>query len=261
MSSRVRVTLVQFRHTGGEFLENLHLFKEAILRHRGSDLIVFPESTLHRHSLTHETPTRIRTVLRGLPPEDLASIESFIADAGARVVYGNLVEREGRLYNVATYTDGHTRVDYEKTHVHWTEPFAPGTRFPVVETPLGPTGFVICYDAAFPEVPRLLALQGARAIVNISAIPDHFPLKYVHRRLVACSIENQVFTLFANRTGLGFSGGSAVVDPRGEIIALADDEQPHLTVEIDMSEVDAWRTEEPLFPHRRPDIYTDILRT
>ena len=45
--------------------------------------------------------------------------------------------------------------------------FTPGASLPVFETRFGPVGVQICYDFWFnPELTRLLALKGARVILN-----------------------------------------------------------------------------------------------
>ena len=258
MAKPTRVTLVQFAEDGSDPAHNLAAMKEIVRQHRESDLIVFPELALAGHAIAQEAPSRMLQAVRAVTREDMAAFDRFVASEGARVVFGELREHHGQLYNAATYTNGTSRASYFKTHVHWSEAFQPGTEFPVIDTPLGPTGMLICFDAAFPETPRILATRGAKALVNISAIPSHFPLKYVHRRLVASSIHNQVFTFFVNRTGDGFLGGSAIVDPRGEMVALADEKEPSITVDVDMGEVDVWRQEEPLFPNRRPLLYKSL---
>ena len=236
VAQRKRVTLVQFSGDGHDPSGDLDAMVERVREHRASDLVVFPEFALRRNADPSEA-------LRRLTRE------------GPAVVFGEIRERAGRLVNLATLADARGAGSYAKTHVHWTESFLPGSDFPVFESPLGPTGMLICYDAAFPEVARSLALGGAKAILNVSAIPDHFHLRHVHRRLVACSTYNQVYTFFVNRTGRGYLGGSAVVDPEGEVVAVADDRQESLTVDVDMSRVDAWREAEPTFAYRRPEVY------
>ncbi|NIT00542.1 MAG: hypothetical protein GTO09_00195, partial [Candidatus Latescibacteria bacterium] len=62
--------------------------------------------------------------------------------------------------------DSEKKESYVKTHVHWTENFVPGKRLKVFSTPVGKIGISICFDAAFPEVWRVLALRGARILVN-----------------------------------------------------------------------------------------------
>jgi predicted amidohydrolase len=64
---------------------------------------------------------------------------------------------------------------YRKTHL-WDEEqsiFAAGSAPPpVVQTPIGPLGVLICYDLEFPEMPRALAVSGAEII----AVPTNWPL-------------------------------------------------------------------------------------
>lgn len=260
MSRRVRITLIQFDDDEDDPRANLEMMKQDVIKYSDSDLIVFPELALHGHDITHEHTAQIRTAYRAVTDAEIAEFHDYVREQGVTVIYGELIEKAGKLYNLATFSNGRDRISYAKTHVHWSEPFEAGTEFPVVPMFDVPIGMLICFDAAFPEVPRALALNGAKLIVNISAIPEHFPLKYVHRRLVACSMENQVFTLFANRIGDGFLGGSAVIDPRGETIAVADDKQEALTVEINLREVDEWREEEPLLANRRPHLYSALSK-
>lgn len=252
-----RVTIVQLEETAPDPHENLRHMEAAVRAHAQSDLIVFPELAVHGHDRL--PGDRSIAALRGVGESDTLSFERAVAECRTSVVYGKLLFLDGRLHNVATFTNGLDHVSYTKTHVHWSEQYVPGATFPVVRQWKAPLGMLICFDAAFPEVARLLALRGAELVVNISAIPAAFDLKHVHRRLVACSVQNQVYTIFANRAGDGFRGGSAIVDPQGEIIALAG-ERGTLTVDIDLDAVLRWRAEEPLFVHRRPDLYGDIAR-
>jgi predicted amidohydrolase len=64
---------------------------------------------------------------------------------------------------------------YRKVHL-WDEEqsvFVAGREAqPVVETPLGRLGVLVCYDLEFPEVPRGLALRGADLLV----VPTNWPL-------------------------------------------------------------------------------------
>lgn len=255
--TRVRISIIQ----SGEFGDaetNLERMAADVRAHRGSDLVVFPELALHGHAWTSGPPSAY-DALRGVSDDKGSQLSELAAESGTSIVYGEIKEIEGRLYNLATYTNGRESVSYAKTHVHWSERFAPGHDYPVITTFARPLGMLICYDAAFTEVPRMLALRGAEIIVNVSAIPASFPLKHVHRRIVACSVQNQVFTIFANRSGEGYRGGSAVVDPTGELVALAG-ETGALTVDIDLGDVQRWRAEEPILPHRRPELYHSIAQ-
>jgi len=253
-----RITIVQLEEGAADPHENLRQMEREIRANAASDLIVFPELAVHGHEWVEEHGSPIQA-LRGVGEGDTLALDRTIAECGTSVVYGKLLYLADQLHNLATFSNGRDHVSYAKTHVHWSERFTPGATFPIARQWKAPLGMLICFDAAFPEVPRLLALQGAEVIVNISAIPASFDLKHVHRRLVACSVQNQVYTIFANRAGEGFRGGSAVVDPRGDVVALAG-ERGTLTVDIDLDEVRRWREEEPIFVHRRPEIYGDLAR-
>ncbi len=63
---------------------------------------------------------------------------------------------------------------------------------------------MICFDWIFPEAARTLALKGAQIIAH----PANLVLPYCQNAMVTRSIENQVFTVTANRVGKETSGKS-----------------------------------------------------
>ena len=93
-------------------------------------------------------------------------------------------------------------------------------------------GFSICYDLRFPEMYRKLATeQNVGAFVISSAWP--FPRDEHFRILsVARAIENQSYVIASNRVGkdddLWFCGSSAIIDPRGVVIAAASADREEL---------------------------------
>jgi predicted amidohydrolase len=182
----------------------------------------------------------------------------FIKKTDARVILGEIKKKREKFFNVATYVDRDSTESYIKTHIHWTEHFAPGNELKVFRTPLGNVGVNICFDAAFPEVWRVLALKESNIIVNISAVPRTFPVKYMWRRMSAAAMNNQVFVIYANRAGDYFGGHSAVFNPRGDIVVNVEDEISVINTEIDLSESAEWREVEQIYPHRRPLLYRDI---
>ncbi|MGH7256326.1 MAG: carbon-nitrogen hydrolase family protein, partial [Nitrospirales bacterium] len=158
-------------------------------------------------------------------------------------------------YNSAVYID-RGRIDrYHKTHVHWTEIFDAGDTFPVFGKGLDTTGILICYDMAFPEAARVLALGGARIIAVIAAVPKSFDERYVRRRLASMALDNQVYVVFANRAGRDYNGHSMVLDPSGDVIAWAGEKEEVLRTEIDFEFLEHWRKEEAIFSQRRPELY------
>jgi N-carbamoylputrescine amidase len=124
---------------------------------------------------------------------------------------------------------------------------------------MGKIGITICFDAAFSEVWRVLALKGADVVVNISAVPKEFPVAYMSRRLSGAAVFNQVYVIYANRAGPVFSGHSAVFNPQGETIVKAGRRGAIFEAEIDLEAVARWRGEEKIFLYRRPLLYREIV--
>ena len=95
-------------------------------------------------------------------------------------------------------------------------------------------GLLICYDKAFPEASRSLALDGAEIIVCISAWPtsrtapaenlaeDRWALRFNLFDAVR-ALENQVVLVASNQAGtfgsMRFVANAKVVGPGGDVLA------------------------------------------
>src|SRR5438876_989069 len=121
-------------------------------------------------------------------------------------------------------------------------------------------GFTICYDLRFPEMYRKLATeQNVGAFLISSAWP--FP-RVEHWCVLAQAraIENQAYVIASNRVGkddeLWFCGSSAIIDPRGVVIAAASADREEL-IQADLSQelVDSVRRRVQSLGHRRADLY------
>lgn len=107
---------------------------------------------------------------------------------------------------------------------------------------------LICYDLRFPELWRLAALAGAEAFL----IGASWPARRQHHWRALCiarAIENQAYVVAVNRVGsdpnLAYAGGSLIVDPRGQIVAEADDVEGVLAATLHADAVREWRKEFP----------------
>jgi predicted amidohydrolase len=254
-----RISIAQINFNSENIQAHLTKIESIINAHRSSDLIVFPELILHGHP-SIEKPEgflhrRMKTVHKSIS-KDLYHV---VKSNDARVIIGESRRWGERYYNMATYVDGDTVESYTKTHVHWTENFVPGRKLKVFDTALGKVGITICFDAAFSEVWRVLALKGANVIVNISAVPKTFPKEYMWRRLSGAALFNQTYVLYANRPGPFFSGYSGVFDPKGNILCKGGRKETILEAEIDLAELNRWRHEELIYPYRRPLLYREVV--
>src|SRR5689334_20866908 len=123
-------------------------------------------------------------------------------------------------------------------------------------------GLSVCYDLRFPELYRILTLQGARVVT----IPANFtkPTGEAHWEVLirARAIENQVFAIAPAQTGAypeaqgPTYGNSIIVDPWGEILARADGESTgFVAADLDLERQDEVREKLPSLTHRVPDAY------
>jgi predicted amidohydrolase len=257
--AKKKICVAQINFNSQNIQTHLSKIESVIQAHKSFDLIVFPELILHGHP-SMEKPEgflyrRMKTVHRSISKD----LYQLVRDLDARVIIGESKRWGERYFNMATYVDRNTIQSYVKTHVHWTEQFVPGRELKVFQTPFGKIGITICFDGAFSEVWRVLALKGAHVVVNISAVSKEFPVNYMWRRLSGAAIFNEVFVIYANRPGPVFSGHSGVFDPRGETISKAGLRETILEAEIDLTEVGRWQEQEPIFPYRRPLLYREII--
>ena len=254
----MKICVVQMNYRVDSIQRHVQRIKNVIQHYKSRDLIVFPELILHGHP-SYERPEgflyrKMKVIYKSISEE----IYRHVRDVGARVIIGESKRWGERYYNVATYVDEETTQSYTKTHVHWTENFVPGRKLMVFDTPIGKIGITICFDAAFSEVWRVLALRGAELIVNISAVPRTFPVEYIWRRMRGAAIFNQVFVIYANRPGEFFAGHSAVFDPTGDVVVSAGSEEAVLEADVHLEDVSQWRYEEAIYPNRRPLLYRAI---
>lgn len=247
-----RICIAQIGYTPEGQLEKI---QQIITDYKNADLIVFPELILHGHP-SSEIPEGLLFRRMKLNYGAMSrSLYEFTRASNASVVFGELKKRGDRYYNIATCVSKNGISSYVKTHIHWTEDFVPGKKLEPINVSSLKLGMTICFDAAFPEVWRVLALKGATVITNISAVPQDFPVKYMWRRLRGAALSNQVFVIYANRPKPHFSGHSAVFGPDGDCLASANQDESILTVEINLAQLEDWRKIERIYSYRRPELY------
>ncbi|MBM7551992.1 carbon-nitrogen family hydrolase [Thalassobacillus pellis] len=117
----------------------------------------------------------------------------------------------------------------------------------------------ICYDLRFPEWMSKPVHKGAKALFVVAEWPAP---RVNHWRVLlqARAIENQCYVIACNCIGADpkntFAGHSMIIDPWGEIVAEASDQEEIMTGTIDLDEVTEIRKRIPIFEDRRPDRYS-----
>src|SRR5438034_1356030 len=121
-------------------------------------------------------------------------------------------------------------------------------------------GLSVCYDVRFPELYRILALDGAQLVT----VPAHFTTPtgkdHWHVLLRARAIENQLYVAAAAQIGETLPGKPAygrslIVDPWGLVLAQAPDEETVISAELDRAHLEDIRAKLPSLANRQANAY------
>ncbi|WP_338597143.1 carbon-nitrogen hydrolase family protein [Saccharopolyspora sp. SCSIO 74807] len=265
----------------GRDLEHDFVLVEKLIdkaRSAGVELLALPEACLGGYLLTldggTDDPGPSALELDG------AAIRRLSTLAGDMTVIAGYCEQDGeRRYNSAVCVSGDGVLgNHRKVHQPLSEnaSYDSGETFRAFDTPVGRLGMLICYDKAFPEAARALALDGAEIGVCVSAWPgsrtnaaadlaeDRWKRRFdLFDR--ARALENQVVWLSANQAGtfgsLRFVASAKVVEPGGDVLADTGVDAGMAVADIDVSR--ALETARKHMGHlrdRRPDTYPAEMR-
>lgn len=189
---------------------------------------------------------------------------------------GSILERageDGRLLNttVVFAPDGTLAARYSKIHMFdvvldgvetymESATVTPGEEVATVEIDGWTVGLAICYDLRFPELFRILALQGAEAIVLPAAFTMTTGKDHWEVLIRARAIENQLYMIAPGQVGQYPPGNwcygrSIVVDPWGTVVATAPDMETVIVADLYRDRVAGVRRQVPSLANRRPAAY------
>ncbi len=207
--------------------------------------------------------------------ESVEAMAEWARRHGITLVGGSITERrEGRekLSNTCLVFDpqGTLAAVYRKIHLfdvevgghvyRESEAEEPGDEPAIVRAEGWQVGLSICYDVRFPELYRILALEGAELLT----VPSHFTLHtgrdHWEVLLRARAIENHCYVAAAaqigeTRPGRPSYGRSLIADPWGLVLAQAPDEECVISAELERSRLEQVRTNLPSLASRRPEAY------
>ena len=272
-----RVAIAQINPRLGDLQANMALYEAKIRQggEAGADLLLFPELSLTGYflrdmvpdvALTTRSPEmkKLKELSRGLP---------FVA---------GLVEESAdhRFFNAAVYfEDGEIRHVHRKVYLptygmfdeqHY---FARGDRVRAFDSKFGRLAILICEDLWHTSTIYLAALDGARAVLCPSSSPlrgivdgqaqdDNARYWEMINRTYAETFS--LFMLYGNRSGfedgVGFWGGSEVVDPFGQRLAKAKYyDEDFIISEVALEAVRRKRTMSPLLRDEDIDLTINEL--
>jgi predicted amidohydrolase len=207
--------------------------------------------------------------------ESVEAMRGWAHGHGITLVGGSITERrDGRekLSNTCCVfaPDGELAAVYRKIHLfdvevgghvyRESEAEEPGTEPVVAQAEDWPVGLTVCYDLRFPELFRILALEGAELVT----VPAHFTTPtgkdHWHVLLRARAIENQCYVAAAAQVGETLPGRPAygrslIADPWGIVLAQAPDEETVISAELDRARLRDVRAKLPSLRNRQADAY------
>jgi predicted amidohydrolase len=187
------------------------------------------------------------------------------------VIGSALVQRaDGKAANRSFLVapDGSVSASYDKIHMfdvdlptgeryRESSAYEPGDRAIVAPAAGVMLGLTICYDMRFPPLHAALARAGAQVITVPAAFTRPTGEAHWEVLLRARAIETGSFVLAAaqggfHEDGRGTWGHSMAVGPWGEVLALADNDEPGVVVaELDLEAVAKARTAIPALGNAR----------
>ncbi len=252
----LRVALIQTRTPAsqGEALSHTAPLIEQAAG-RGAQFILTPEgSNLLQRSKSRFAQTAVA------PENDVfvAGVRGLAAAHRVHILIGSaLVQRpDGLFANRAMLItpEGEISAAYDKIHMFDVDLptgethresalYTPGDKAVVAQTPFAKVGLSICYDVRFPHLYRALAQAGAEIITVPAAFTVPTGQAHWATLLRARAIETGSFVLApaqggTHEDGRATYGRSMAIAPWGEVLAIADHDEPDVLIaDLDLDAV------------------------
>jgi len=272
MADRLRVACVQLNAKQSK-AENIERAERLVARaaSTGADLVLLPEKWNGIGS-----PDHVRSIAETIEDgETFAAMGGWARAHGITLVGGSIVEsREGRekLSNTCVVFDpeGEATAVYRKIHMfdvevgghayRESETEEPGDAPAMTEVEDWRVGLTICYDLRYPELYRVLALEGSELVTVPAAFTLYTGKDHWETLLRARAIENQCYVVAANQWGSYADGKAAygrsmIVDPWGIVLAQAPDEDCVIVAELERARLEDIRRRLPSLANRQPAAY------
>ena len=272
MPDRIRVACVQLTSRDDK-ASNLEAAERLVARaaSTGADVVVLPEkwNAIGGVDVLHAAAEPVDG------GESVEAMAGWARTHGITLVGGSITERRAgreKLSNTCLVfdPDGAVVAVYRKIHLfdvevgghvyRESEAEEPGEEPVVARLEDWPIGLSVCYDVRFPELYRILALDGAELVT----VPAHFTTPtgkdHWHVLLRARAIENQLYVAAAAQVGETLPGKpsygrSLIADPWGIVLAQAPDEETVIFAELDRSRLVEIREKLPSLKNRQAEAY------
>ena len=265
----MKVGFYQFRPLFGRPEHNCRKIINS-LENVNADLIVLPELALSGYYFKDKSES-LKYAEDPANSTRLDLLAELASKRNMHIVIGFSEKQGEQCFNSAALIgpDGIEHI-YRKAHLFNEEKFFfdPGNTPFIVNNVNGvKIGIMICFDWVFPEVTRVLALQGAQIICQ----PSDLVLTFCQQTMLARCIENRVFAITANRYGtdnrphgsLKFTGRSQLVAPGGVLLHRAASQRDELylaDINPDEANNKMITQHNDVLLDRRPELYEELIK-
>jgi predicted amidohydrolase len=272
---KYKIAVIQI-DTKSDMQANLKKISEMIDRAvmNGANFISLPENMSQMTNLSEER------IIEDIPGTAITFMSEIAIKYNIWIHCGSIKEynKNGKTFNTTVVLNNKGKIigKYRKIHLfdvdlkesgsfRESDKNANGEDIVNVETEMGNLGLSICYDIRFPELYRLMTLNGAEVIFVPANFTSTTGKAHWETLLRARAIENGVYIVASAQTGQKHNmlayGHSMIVDPWGEVIAQAQDEETIIYGEIDLDYIYQIREKVPSIKNRREEVYDLSLVT
>jgi predicted amidohydrolase len=273
---KLKVALIQIT-AGANKQHNLNHAKEfiqkALLKDASTDLIVLPECFNSPYAVTE-----FANYAEKIPGGESTKFLSQIAKENKILLIGGSIPElgdDGKLYNTSLTFDRDGEIIGKHRKVHLFDIDIPGgitfkesitltggSKATAIKLPeFGTIGEGICYDIRFPELATIAARKSnAFAMVYPGAFNTVTGPLHWHLLARSRAVDNQIYVILVSPSrnlDLNYHayGHSLVVDPNGNIIAEASEDEEIVFAELDPALIEKTRGGIPVTVQRRFDVY------
>lgn len=274
MKKKFRTALVQMKSSVNKeqnMAYSLELINEAAKNK--ARLICFPEFQM-AYSPPEQKPEALHKIAEKISGNFVSTLSYSAKQHKINVIATiyeiiNTNKQNHKVFDTAIIINdlGKLQSVYRKVHLYDALGFKESKKLvagSIIERPtrtsVGNLGLLICYDMRFPEISRILTVNGASILVSPSAWVAGF-MKQEHWEIMvkARAIENGVYVIAPNQVSNIYCGHSMVIDPFGSTLVDMGNREGIEIIDIDSSRIDTIRRTLPLLMNRRTDVYKNYI--
>jgi deaminated glutathione amidase len=274
MKKKFRTALVQMKSSVNKeqnLAYSLELINEAAKDK--ARLICFPEFQM-AYSPPEQKPEALHKIAEKINGNFISTLSYSAKQNKINVIatiyeVNNTNKQNHKVFDTAIIINdlGKLQSVYRKVHLYDALGFKESKKLmagSIIERPtrtsVGNLGLLICYDMRFPEISRILSVNGATILASPSAWVSGF-MKQEHWEIMvkARAIENGVYVIAPNQVGNIYCGHSMVIDPFGSTLVDMGNREGIEIIDIDSSRIDRIRRTLPLLVNRRTDVYKNYI--